>query len=82
MNMDKLNFWFDYFTKEEKEKIYNNEVKIGDRDTLVRFLDGRGYYERTTSETAYGTSHQFYGKAGTRYSYITSKDGIIDYIAY
>lgn len=80
-NLDNFDYWYNYFTEEEKEKIYNNEVRIGDRDSIITFL--KGYYEMTTTETAFGKSNQFYGSSDScRYTYITSSAGIIDYIAY
>ena len=79
---DKDDFWYNYFTEKEKSKLYQGEITIGDRDTMVMFLPG--YYEITTSETKYGKSNQYFGRTEyvCKYSYITSHEGIIDYIAY
>jgi hypothetical protein len=77
---DNIEYWFDYFNDDEKSRLYRNEVKIGDRHTMVLFL--KGIYKTTTSETADGTYNHFYGRTDARYSYITSANGKIDYIAY
>ena len=78
---DKEDYWYSYFTDAEKASLYQGKVSIGDRDFMVTYL--AGYYEPSTTETALGKSNQFYGSSDKcKYSYITSTEGIIDYIAY
>ena len=68
------------FTAIEREKILRNNIDIGDKESMILYLNGS--YKREITKSEYGETHHYYGRNYARYSYITAVRGRIDYISY
>lgn len=77
---DDKEYWYDYFSESERQKLVTNKVEVGDREAMILFLPG--FYERKITESTSGTFIGYYGHRGAKYKYISADNGIIDYIEY